>query len=46
MRYRINRRTGGRISEIGLGSAHMPETLPAEANPALHRAYEGGINCF
>ena len=46
MRYRINRRTGDRISEIGLGSAYMPETPLAEAIPALRRAYEGGINYY
>ncbi len=46
MRYRINRRTGDRISEIGLGSAYMPDTPPAEAIPALRRAYEGGVNYY
>ena len=44
MRYRINKRTGDRISEIGMGSAYIPETPLAEAIPTLHRAYEGGIN--
>ena len=46
MRYRINKRTGDRISEIGLGSAYMPETPLSEALPALRRAYEGGINYY
>ena len=46
MRYRVNRRTGDRISEIGLGSAYMPETPPEKAIPALRRAYEGGINFY
>ena len=46
MRYRINKKTGDRVSEIGLGSAYMPESPPAEAVPALRRAYEGGINYF
>ncbi len=46
MRYRINKRTGDRISEIGLGSAYMPEISLAEAIPALHKAYEGGINYY
>ncbi len=46
MRYRINQRTQDRISEIGLGSAYMPETPLAEAIPALRKAYEGGINYY
>ena len=46
MRYRINRKTGDRISEIGLGSAYMPETPLDKAIPALRRAYEGGINDY
>ena len=46
MRYRIHKRTGDRISEIGLGSAYMPETPLSEAIPALRRAYEGGINYY
>ena len=46
MRYRIHRKTGDRISEIGLGSAYMPEVPLAEAIPALRRAYEGGINFY
>ena len=46
MRYRVNKRTGDRISEIGLGSAYMPETPLSRAIPALRRAYEGGINYY
>ena len=46
MRYRINRRTGDRISEIGLGSAYMPEVPLDRAIAALRRAYEGGINYY
>ena len=46
MRYRTNRKTGDRISEIGLGSAYMPETPLREAIPALRRAYDGGINYY
>ena len=46
MRYRVNKRTGDRISEIGLGSAYMPEVSLTQAIPALRRAYEGGINYF
>lgn len=44
VRYRINQKTQDRISEIGLGSAYMPQTPLKEAIPALRRAYEDGIN--
>ena len=46
MKYRINRKTGDRISEIGIGSSYMYEAGREEAVKALRRAYEGGINYF
>ena len=46
MQYRVNRRTGDRISVIGLGSAYIYEAGTQEAVRALRRAYEGGINYF
>lgn len=46
MKYRINRRTGDRISEIGIGSAYMFGAGMDEAVRALRRAVEGGINYF
>ena len=46
MKYRINQKTQDKISEIGLGSAYMPETPLDQAIPALRRAYEGGINYY
>lgn len=46
MRYRTNRKTGDRVSEIGIGSAYIYEAGPEEAVRALRRAYEGGINYF
>ena len=46
VRYRINQKTQDKISEIGLGSAYMPQTPLKEAIPALRRAYEGGINYY
>ena len=46
MKYRINRRTGDRISEIGIGSSYMYEAGREEAVKALRRAFEGGINYF
>ena len=46
MKYRINQRTGDRISEIGMGSAYLYEAKTEEAVRALRTAYEGGINYF
>ena len=46
MKYRINKRTGDRISEIGLGSAYVYEAGTKKAVEALQRAYEGGINYY
>ncbi|MBQ5316841.1 MAG: aldo/keto reductase [Oscillospiraceae bacterium] len=46
MRYRINRRTGDRISEIGLGSAYIYEAGTDTAVKILRRAYEGGVNFY
>ena len=46
MKYRINRKTGDRISEIGLGSAYMFSAGREEAVRALRRAVEGGVNYF
>ena len=46
MKYRVNRRTGDRISEIGLGSAYLYEAGMEEGVKALRTAVEGGINYF
>ena len=46
MQYRINRRTGDKISEIGMGSAYLYEADRNEAIQALQTAYEGGINYY
>lgn len=46
MKYRVNRKTGDRISEIGIGSSYMYEAGKDEAIKALARAVEGGINYF
>ena len=46
MNYRINCKTGDRISEIGIGSAYMFGAGMDEAVRALRRAAEGGINYF
>ncbi len=46
MQYRINKRTGDRISEIGFGSAYLFEVGMEEGVRALETAVEGGINYF
>lgn len=46
MEYRINKRTGDRISEIGFGSAYIYEAGNKTAVETLRRAYEGGINYY
>ncbi len=46
MRYRTNRKTGDRISEIGIGSAYLFESGMDEGVRALRLAVEGGINYF
>ena len=46
MKYRINRKTGNRISEIGIGSAYIYEAGTYEAVHALHKAAAGGVNYF
>ena len=46
MEYRINRKTGDRISVIGLGSAYLFQAGKKEGVRALRRAFEGGINYF
>ena len=46
MKYRINRKTGDRICEIGIGSSYMFGAGMAEAIRALRCAVEDGINYF
>ena len=46
MEYRINRRTGDRISVIGIGSASLYKADRKEGVRALRTAYEGGIRYF
>ncbi len=44
MEYRTNKRTGDRISVIGLGTSYIAETEEKEAIRALEFACENGIN--
>jgi predicted aldo/keto reductase-like oxidoreductase len=46
MKYRVNRRTGDTISEIGMGTAYIVEADKAEAVRTVRHAYEKGINYF
>ena len=46
MEYRINRRTGDRISTIGFGTSYIADAPEKEAVEAIRRAYEGGINYY
>lgn len=44
MEYRLNRKTGDRISVIGIGSSCIAEASEKEAVAALLLAYENGVN--
>ena len=44
MEYRINRRTGDKISVVGLGTSYISESPERDAVEALIYAYEHGIN--
>ena len=44
MEYRTNRRTGDRISVIGLGTSTICEADEAEAVATLEEAYERGVD--
>ncbi|NBH60526.1 (4Fe-4S)-binding protein [Anaerotruncus sp. 80] len=45
MEYRVNRRTGDRVSEIGMG-AHLTPATEKEGVETLQMAYEAGINFY
>lgn len=46
MEYRINKRTGDKISIIGIGTSILPELSKNEAILTLQFAVENGINFF
>ena len=46
MEYRINRRTGDRISVLGFGTSYIAEAGEKDAVATIQRAYEGGINYY
>lgn len=46
MRYRIHKKTGDRISELGFGSSYIPEADEKTGVAALEAAVQGGVNYF
>lgn len=46
MEYRINRKTGDRVSVLGFGTSYIAEAAQKDAVAAVRRAYEGGVNYF
>ncbi len=46
MKYRTNKRTKDKISEIGMGTAYIGEAEHSEAVKTVRYAYEHGINYF
>lgn len=46
MKYRKNQRTGDKISEIGIGSAYLPESEHSTAVEGVRFAFENGVNYF
>lgn len=46
MEYRINRRTGDRISVLGFGTSYIAEAGEKDAVATIQRAYEGGVNYY
>ena len=46
MEYRENRRTGDKISEIGMGTSYIAEAERSEAVKTVRHAYENGINYY
>lgn len=46
MKYKVNRRTGDKISVLGIGTSTLPDAEEKEAVKALQTAAEGGINYF
>ena len=46
MEYRINYRTGDKISVLGFGTSYIAEANERDAVATIQRAYEGGINYY
>jgi len=46
MEYRINKKTGDKISMLGFGTSYIAEAAESDAVATIRRAYEGGVNYF
>jgi len=46
MEYRINHRTGDKISVLGFGTSYIAEASEREAVATIQKAYEGGVNYY
>ena len=46
MEYRLNKRTGDKISVLGFGTSYIGQAPEKEAVAAIQKAYEGGVNYF
>lgn len=46
MEYRINRRTGDKISTLGFGTSYIAEAAENDAVATIQTAYAGGVNYF
>lgn len=46
MEYRVNQRTGDRISVLGFGTSYIAEASEKDAVATIQRAYAGGINYY
>ena len=46
MEYRVNKRTGDRISVLGSGTPYIAEAKERDGVETIRRAYESGINYF
>ncbi len=46
MEYRINKRTGDKISVLGFGTSYIAQADEKDAIATIRQAYEGGVNYF
>ena len=46
MEYRINKRTGDKISVLGFGTSYIAQADEIDAIATIRQAYEGGVNYF
>ena len=46
MEYRVNRRTGDRISVLGFGTSYIANAAEKDAVQTIQKAYGGGVNYF